>query len=563
MLGAVVVIGGLIAAYVGFIVLSGGGEQTVSRSVDEIEPMEEDPQADGKAPEPSQGKTGTQSPVADGPGATEQDAEAVLPGRPIGELRAEAEQAVADTRKLATDLEHPALQRLYGGLQVDLDDAQSFEKTGNAARAATTYQSIIERAALLAESKSRLPELKTASVTYTQALRDANGLNGSGFEKALFDKASKDADQAADAVEHGDFPSAIKAYQAGAKALEEVVRAQRKRIDEARAEGEAALEEGDGEAATEAFSRLLSIDKNDAEARKNLDRSRIIEQLMPIIRKARAFEDQQVYDLALIEIEKALALDPGSPRAKEAEQRIKASMLDKAFEDALRAGEVAFEAKRYADAVQALRDALAVKPEHEGAKQLMERTASALMDQKVAVFLYDAAEAERARDYRKAFDLYETALVLQPGRKEAVEGRERSARGIKNANTAAELIASAEDRLTRASLEEVELAIVELQTAAKLVPDNPRPRELLKKAELALAQLNKPVSITIKSDGKTNIDFYKVGRYEPFDSKTFEVKPGTYTIKGWRKGYQEEVMQITIKPGTRPEPITLVATNKL
>jgi len=559
MLVVVVLIAGLVAAWVGFIVLSDGDGHQVSRSADDVEPTPQ--QADEQEDEPTK-----QSEAEQADRKPEDPAEsppAPTLSRPIEELRAEAQQAVADTRKLATDLEHPALQRLYGGLQVDLDDAQSFEESGDTLRAGQTYESIVERAKRLADSKAKLPELKTASVAYTEALRETNSLKGPEYERESFLKASKEAEQAADAVDQGDFAAAVESYNAGAQTLQSIIAAQRERITAARAEGEKALEEGDGDAATAAFTRLLEIDKDDEQARINLDRALTIEELVELLNKAQAFEDQQVYDLAQVELNKAIELDPHSTEAKTALERIVKLIAEKAFNDALLAAETAYGKKRYADATQASKDALALKPEHAGAKGLLERSEAALIEQKVAVFVYDAVQAERKHDYQKAFDLYKEALLIQPGRAEAVEGRDRAAQGIKNQNTADELIKRAEDRLAKPSVEEIDRAKAELNKAAELVPYDKRPPDLLAKAETLLAELTKPVKVTIKSDGKTNIIFYKVGRYEPLTSRTIEVKPGTYTIKGWRKGYQDEFVEITVHPGKSPEPVTVIVSKKI
>lgn len=562
------ILGCMLAAWLGFIMVSGNNSTSASRDASDVETTERqdaeassDPNA-GSTTTPNQTEPST-APEPSSSSAGGEPAAAPQPQRDLTELRTKAQQAVAEAGKLASDLQHPALQQLFGSLQVDLDDAQSFEDSGNTDRAAANYESVVERAARLADSKTRLPDLKTATTAYTEALREANSLNSIKYERDAFLEASKARDTAAEAIEKADFATAIESFNAGTETLKTVVAAQRQRIVGFRETGAKAMEEGDKAVAVKAFTDILDVDRNDADARFMLGRAQTIDILVQSLRKAQALEDRREFALAQVEIAKALKIDPHSPRAQAAEKRLIQRVNDTAFEDRLAAAEAALEAGRFADAIELFKDAQALRPNHPAIPPLIRRAELALEEQKVAQFVFDAAQAERNCDYQKAFDLYTEALLIQKGRAEAVQGRLRAALGIKNAATAAEFRKTAADRLTLVSIEEVELAVKELQEAVKLVPCDPRAGELLKKAQTALAELNKPVEVTINSDGRTNIDFYKVGQYKPFKTQTLMVKPGTYTIKGWRRGYRDQFLTIEIKPGIVPEPITVTASDKL
>jgi hypothetical protein len=75
--------------------------------------------------------------------------------------------------------------------------------------------------------------------------------------------------------------------------------------------------------------------------------------------------------------------------------------------------------------------------------------------------------------------------------------------------------------------------------------------------EKLLADAIRPVRVTLESDNLTEIVLYKVGRLGTFDRFQLELRPGTYTVVGTRKGFRDVRQQFTVRPGESAGPFTV------
>ena len=65
------------------------------------------------------------------------------------------------------------------------------------------------------------------------------------------------------------------------------------------------------------------------------------------------------------------------------------------------------------------------------------------------------------------------------------------------------------------------------------------------------------VEIWLESDNATEVVVYRVGRLGTFEQFELELRPGTYTVTGTRRGYRDVRQQFTIKPGAPAGPFTI------
>jgi hypothetical protein len=59
-----------------------------------------------------------------------------------------------------------------------------------------------------------------------------------------------------------------------------------------------------------------------------------------------------------------------------------------------------------------------------------------------------------------------------------------------------------------------------------------------------------PLTVTLRSDGLTNVLIYHIGQLGSFTSQELELTPGTYTVVGSRPGYRDVRQTFTVKPGS-------------
>ena len=68
--------------------------------------------------------------------------------------------------------------------------------------------------------------------------------------------------------------------------------------------------------------------------------------------------------------------------------------------------------------------------------------------------------------------------------------------------------------------------------------------------ESLLIEADTPLTVTLRSDGLTNVLIYHIGQLGSFTSQELELTPGTYTVVGSRPGYRDVRQTFTVKPGS-------------
>lgn len=69
--------------------------------------------------------------------------------------------------------------------------------------------------------------------------------------------------------------------------------------------------------------------------------------------------------------------------------------------------------------------------------------------------------------------------------------------------------------------------------------------------------------VSLRSDGHTAVDVYRVGRFGTIRSKELELKPGVYTVVGHRVGYKDVRLTLRIKPGATGAALEVVCTESI
>ena len=82
-----------------------------------------------------------------------------------------------------------------------------------------------------------------------------------------------------------------------------------------------------------------------------------------------------------------------------------------------------------------------------------------------------------------------------------------------------------------------------------------RVRSLSLKALIAAAA--RPVAVQFESDNLTTVTIYKVGNLGAFNSRTVELRPGSYVVVGTRDGYRDVRRNVRIDPAGSREPINV------
>jgi hypothetical protein len=66
------------------------------------------------------------------------------------------------------------------------------------------------------------------------------------------------------------------------------------------------------------------------------------------------------------------------------------------------------------------------------------------------------------------------------------------------------------------------------------------------------------VAVQLESDGETEVTVYRVGRLGRFQTRQLELRPGSYTVVGSRRGYRDVRRELEVAPGQSPPPLRIV-----
>jgi tetratricopeptide (TPR) repeat protein len=381
---------------------------------------------------------------------------------------------------------------------------------------------------------------------YLVARRAADDIGAATWGGEAYEQAAALAATADEAFLEERYDDAARSYEEASAAFGSVAATSGEAHVRLMREGAEAIERFDAAAATAAFEAALLIVPDDQIARRDLTRAGTLDEVNRLLTSGREHEDDGRFSLAYVDFAAARQLDPHSTAAAEAERRTKDALADEQFRammasaleayhrddfEAARAG--LLEAKRFRGAVPEIEEALTMVAEGERRHT-------------IGQLKQHATDHEKLEEYQKAWQTYRQALKLDPNIEFAQEGRVRCERMIQAVQQTRHFLdnpALLEKRGTR------EQALVFSQELEKMPDKGPKlakdSAELAEKVRLA----NTPLRVVLRSDGKTEVDVYRVGRYGAFQSKELQLLPGEYTVVGHRPGYKDVRRALRVKHG--------------
>ena len=320
------------------------------------------------------------------------------------------------------------------------------------------------------------------------------------------------------------------------------------------ADGNKAIDAGDGPLARRNFALALKIEPADPRAQHGLQRAETIETVMQLMASGSRHEAQSAFVLAREQYAKALEIDPDSEKAREALQHIDGRITERKFQELMSAGLTAFHRNDYQLARTRLLQARGLQPKNREVIEALMQVDQAIRLSEIERLRQTAAAAEDAENWQKALESYLAVLKIDKNLQFAVHGREHALKQIKLAKRVGFFLDSPQVLESGSQLENAINLLNELSLnkppGAKLAG---RISELKNLVEIART----PVEIVIESDNLTQIAIYRIGRLGRFIMRELELRPGTYTVVGTRDGYQDVRRQIVVKSGRQPLHITV------
>ena len=156
-------------------------------------------------------------------------------------------------------------------------------------------------------------------------------------------------------------------------------------------------------------------------------------------------------------------------------------------------------------------------------------------------------------DWQSAENYYRQALVIYPDNKDIKDNLQRAVQINQYTGIIKQALAKperlADEQIAAAMKQIADDSIASAEYSAKL-------QRLVGQLDDAIAEMSKPVAVTVYSDERTYVSVLGIGvigKVREYKLKE-GLKPGPYRFKGERKGYQDKLVEIDIKPN---QPVTV------
>jgi tetratricopeptide (TPR) repeat protein len=313
------------------------------------------------------------------------------------------------------------------------------------------------------------------------------------------------------------------------------------------AAAERALAAGRMQAAKQAFEAAQRTDPTNRKAAEGLQRIHNIDALRPLLADAANAESAGDAARALGDYKQSLALDPKNGQAIAGLARARAALGDDGHTRASESGAAAL----------GTREAENVRDYRPGGAQGTAGTVPVEAAQRAHPYesvRQRAASLEAQERWDEALTEYEAVLKSDPSLAFAQQGKVRSAARAFLAQRLQALIDRPE-QLASATARADALALIE--NADEQNPSGPVLRSQVTRLQILLPAFDKPVHLSLMSDGATLVAIPSIGFSGVFSQREIQLKPGKYTVIGTRDGYRDVKRDVTIAPGQDVQTISV------
>lgn len=366
------------------------------------------------------------------------------------------------------------------------------------------------------------------------------------------ERAKERAAAADEAFVRDEYEVAVQGYQAAAADLEALIAEGARLLEEAVAQGEAALVTRDAAAAAAAFERAAQIAPNDPRVGAGTSRALRIPEVNELMRTARNHELAGEWSAALEALRAVERLDPDTSELADALARVNAAAGRSQLQTVISQGFAHLDGGRLDAARAAFQDALRRDPGNSAALGGLEQVGREEELSRLDSLQQRADTALAEERWADAETLYAEALALDPNIQFAIVGR-GVAQARQQADAALAAIVADPDRLS--SSQAYDDARRTLAAAETLEGRGPGLNARIEQVRGIIETYANPVPVTLRSDNRTHVTVSSVGALGAFAEKQLVLRPGAYTVVGSRDGCRDVRARILVRPDMGPVDI--------
>lgn len=370
-----------------------------------------------------------------------------------------------------------------------------------------------------------------------------------------FETAFADAGTGRQFFNEGRFATAKKQFDSAYAALGRAQLALQSFVDEKLRAGMEAVNDGNKEAASAAFTAALEKDPANELAQQGLKRAEVADRVRALLLQGRSLEAEKEFARAKESFAKAFELDAFSAVAQQGKARNERLQKEAEFNEALTQATTYRTHAVWPKAIAAYERALKVYPDKDEVKKALKETRETAHAEAVKLALAKASDFESRTEWERARSAYNETLELDAKNEEAKEGYFRTGRMIRALMQYNKLVDVAEVHIQHA---EFQRAIRTFNEAMTIKPAYLPLTERVSQLREVLSLQSKPVEVTFQSDGASWVSINNYKMLGKIKDMTLKMLPGDYEIISRRKGYQDVMIMLQVRNGNTP-PIVKVA----
>ncbi|MGD8943609.1 MAG: hypothetical protein PVJ37_10105, partial [Desulfobacterales bacterium] len=395
-------------------------------------------------------------------------------------------------------------------------------------------------------------EKKLSEFMQLKQVLEAKGVSKWGAE--TYDAMSQLADEADRLFIEKQFASATDRYTAAVAKAQELVDQIEPVLKRLLAEGQAAIEDGNGPLAEEKFSIALLIDPDNPDTRDSLQRAKNTEAVKRLLASGNHHETEGNLTAAHSDYQEAMRLDPASNEARQALARVDGQLRDQQYRQLMSDGLTAIHNQKYQLARTKLRQAKALRPESREVNDALAQVDQSIRLSQIETYRRQAVASEQSENWQQALNAYQQVLEVDSALQFAVQGKQRA---LKHIRIDKRILFFLKQPAVLESDRQLENALELMAEIQALDSTGPRLQKQYKQLTRIVTAAQTPVKVILESDTFTDIAIYKVGKLGRFASRELNLRPGSYTVVGTRDGYQDVRKQIIVKPEQGPMRVTV------
>lgn len=397
-------------------------------------------------------------------------------------------------------------------------------------------------------------EIEQMVGTWLQKQAEAEAMNVSAWGGDIYSEASSTAKECDQLLMEEQYHSARAACAKAIGSLNDLMASKSRRLEEAVAAGLLALEQGKHELAVNHFQQALAIEADDKRAISGLHRSEQLPTVLRFLQEGQALEAVEDLEGASLAFTEAANLDPDFTPAQQALSRVKAAIAEKEFQQAMSLALQSMAKGNLSAARRALQKAEAIKPGDRAVRDLKQQVSQTQRSGRLAILREETVRLEKEERWAEALKACTEALALDSHAAFATSCKERASSRIDLDNQFKSIFAKPERLFEEAPRKKAHQTLL---YASQVKPRGPALAAQIDQLDKLVTQAEAEIEVVILSDGQTDIVIYHVGRLGVFQEKSLVLRTGNYTATGSRNGFRDVRQTLKVRPGSGKMVFTL------